>query len=172
VQGILAGVNLFIVHLVFYNIKMCSMKNGFLLLLAGFFVTLSSCGSQSNAALKKDKETVVQVGRSADPSNELNVGNNNSLQLVDYLRRIPGLQIDQRGTEVNIMVRGANSISGDNSPLYVVNNQAIGNNYNEAVSAVDVNDIKYVNVIKGAEGQQIYGMRGYNGVIQIVTKKK
>ncbi|MBU6220078.1 MAG: hypothetical protein RL656_1697 [Bacteroidota bacterium] len=148
------------------------MRNGFLLLLAGIFVTLSSCGTQSNAALKKDKETVVQVGRSADPSNELNVGNNNSLQLVDYLRRIPGLQIDQRGTEVNIMVRGANSISGDNSPLYVVNNQAIGNNYNEAVSAVDVNDIKYVNVIKGAEGQQIYGMRGYNGVIQIVTKKK
>ena len=151
---------------------MCGMKNGFLLLLVGIFVTLSSCGTQSNAALKKDKETVVQVGRSSDPSNELNVGSNNSLQLVDYLRRIPGLQIDQRGTEVNIMVRGANSISGDNSPLYVVNNQAIGNNYNEAVSAVDVNDIKYVNVIKGSEGQQIYGMRAYNGVIQIITKKK
>lgn len=70
------------------------------------------------------------------------------------------------------MIRGANSISSDNSPLYVINNQAIGNNYADAVSAVDVNDIKYVNVLKGSEGQQLYGMRGYNGVIQIVTKKK
>jgi len=42
---------------------MCGMKNGFLLLLAGIFVIQSSCGSQSSAALKKDKETVVQVGR-------------------------------------------------------------------------------------------------------------
>lgn len=148
------------------------MKIDFLFLLVGFLVIESSCSRQSNAALKKDKDMVVQVGRSADPSNELNVGSNNSLQLVDYLRRIPGLQIDQRGTEVSIMVRGANSISGDNNPLYVVNNQAIGNNYNEAVNAVDVNDIKYVNVIKGSEGQQIYGMRAYNGVIQIFTKKK
>ena len=115
---------------------------------------------------------MLQVGREANITNEVSPGSNNSMQLVDYLRRIPGLQIDQRGNDVTIMIRGANSISGDNSPLYVVNNQAIGNNYNEAVSAVDVNDIKYVNVIKGSEGQQIYGMRAYNGVIQIITKKK
>ena len=93
------------------------MKNGFLLLLAGIFVTLTSCSNQSYTALKNNKETVVQVGRSADPSNELNLGSNNSLQLVDYLRRIPGLQIDQRGSEVNIMVRWANSNSGDNITL-------------------------------------------------------
>jgi outer membrane receptor protein involved in Fe transport len=94
------------------------------------------------------------------------------MQLVDYLRRIPGLQIDQRGNDVTIMIRGANSISGENSPLFVIDNQAIGNSYNDAVSAVDVNDIKYVNVLKGPEGQQLYGMRGFNGVIQIITKKK
>lgn len=131
-----------------------------------------SCNQKVGSKVQKEKEMVIQVGRAADPSNELNVGSNNSLQLVDYLRRIPGLQIEQRGNEVNIMIRGANSISSDNSPLYVINNQAIGNNYADAVSAVDVNDIKYVNVLKGSEGQQLYGMRGYNGVIQIVTKKK
>lgn len=98
--------------------------------------------------------------------------NNNSLALVDYLRRLPGLQIDQRGATVNIMIRGVGSLMGDNSPLFVVNNSPVGNSYAEAVSAVDVNDIRNVNVMKGADGQQMYGMRGANGVIQIFTKKK
>jgi outer membrane cobalamin receptor len=132
----------------------------------------SACVATKKVSENKEKDIVLQVGREANITNEVSPGSNNSMQLVDYLRRIPGLQIDQRGNDVTIMIRGANSISGDNSPLYVVNNQAIGNNYNEAVSAVDVNDIKYVNVIKGSEGQQIYGMRAYNGVIQIITKKK
>jgi len=104
--------------------------------------------------------------------NEVMVGSTNTMQLIDYLRRVPGLQIDQNGDFVSIMIRGANSISGDNNPLFVINNQAVGNSYFDAVSAVDVNDIKSVNVIKGAEGQQLFGMRGSNGVIQIFTKKK
>jgi TonB-dependent SusC/RagA subfamily outer membrane receptor len=69
------------------------------------------------------------------------------------------------------MIRGVGSLS-NNDPLYVVNNSPIGNSYADAVSAVDVNDIKNVNVMKGPEGQQMYGMRGANGVIQIFTKKK
>ena len=100
------------------------------------------------------------------------VGNNNSMQLSDYLRRIPGLQIEQRGSNVNVMIRGMNSISSDNSPLFVIDQQPVGNDYNAAASAVDVNDIKTVNVIKSAEGQQLYGMRGANGVVQIITRKR
>jgi len=132
----------------------------------------SACNTTKKVSEKKEKDIVLQVGREVSPSNEVSPGSNNSMQLVDYLRRIPGLQIDQRGTDVAIMIRGANSISGENSPLFVINNQAIGNSYQDAVSAVDVNDIKYVNVLKGPEGQQLYGMRGFNGVIQIFTKKK
>lgn len=105
-------------------------------------------------------------------SNSVDVGTNNTLQLVDYLRRVPGLQIDQRGSNVQVMIRGANSISGDNSPLFVIDRQPVGTSYDDAAGAVDINDIKTVNIIKGAEGQQMYGMRGANGVIQIITKKK
>lgn len=148
------------------------MKNPLIFIGLLLSIYFWSCNQKVGSTVQKEKETVIQVGRALVPTNELNVGSNNSLQLVDYLRRIPGLQIDQRGNDVNIMIRGANSISSDNSPLYVINNQAIGNNYADAVSAVDVNDIKYVHVLKGSEGQQLYGMRGYNGVIQIVTKKK
>lgn len=132
----------------------------------------SACNTTKKVSETKEKDIILQVGREANLTNEVSPGSNNSMQLVDYLRRIPGLQIDQRGTDVTIMIRGANSISGENSPLFVIDNQAIGNSYNDAVGAVDVNDIKYVNVLKGPEGQQLYGMRGFNGVIQIFTKKK
>lgn len=131
----------------------------------GIALVLSGC-SVSQSATTSSSTTPVP-----NP-NEVVVGTNNTMQLIDYLRRVPGLQIDQNGDFVSIMIRGASSISNDNNPLFVINNQAVGNSYNDAVSAVDVNDIKSVNVIKGAEGQQIFGMRGANGVIQIFTKKK
>ena len=97
---------------------------------------------------------------------------NNGLTLVNYLRRIPGVQIDQRGSDVSVMIRGASSIGGSNQPLFVVNNSPVGTTYQDAVNTVDVNDIKTVNVIQATEGQQMYGIRGSNGVIQIITKKK
>jgi outer membrane receptor protein involved in Fe transport len=139
------------------------------------FVVISyfpACQTSRPGPRGKEREIVLQVGREVNPLNEVSPGSNNAIQLVDYLRRIPGIQIDQKGNEVSLMIRGANSISGENSPLFVINNQPVGNNYLDAVSAVDVNDIKYVQVLKGPEGQQLYGMRGFNGVIQIFTKKK
>ena len=150
------------------------MKSSLLVFFISFMAIFcfSACFATKKVPEKKEKDIVLQVGREANITNEVSPGSNNSMQLVDYLRRIPGLQIDQRGNDVTIMIRGANSISGENSPLFVIDNQAIGNSYNDAVSAVDVNDIKYVNVLKGPEGQQLYGMRGFNGVIQIITKKK
>ena len=97
---------------------------------------------------------------------------NNGLTLVNYLRRVPGVQVDQRGSDVSVMIRGASSIGGSNQPLFVVNNSPVGTTYQDAANSVDVNDIKTVNVIQATEGQQMYGIRGSNGVIQIITKKR
>lgn len=137
---------------------------------------LGGCASGKTAATTDDSSNDrvrIQMNeeKSNDP-NQVETTTNSGLALVDYLRRVPGLQIDQRGSDVSIMIRGAGSLSGNNNPLFVINNSPIGNSYSDAVSAVDVNDIKTVNVIKGAEGQQLFGMLGANGVIQIFTKKK
>lgn len=155
------------------------MKNTTILFQLLFFSLaisfMVSCAANKTAATddsSDDKISIKMNDEESSDSNEVQTINNNSLALVDYLRRIPGLQIDQRGSDVRIMVRGMSSMTGNNNPLFVVNNTPIGNSYSEAVAAVDVNDIKSVNVIKGAEGQQMYGMRGTNGVIQIFTKKK
>jgi len=138
---------------------------------------LGGCASGKTAATPTDDSSDDKISikmddeKSNDP-NQVETATNSSLALVDYLRRVPGLQIDQRGSDVNIMIRGASSMTGNNNPLFVINNTPVGNNYSDAVNAVDVNDIKSVNVIKGADGQQMFGMRGANGVIQIFTKKK
>ena len=148
--------------------------NQFAAIATAGFLLFSCASSKTTSSITDDQDDriTIKMDDGQKDTNSVETGQNSNLQLVDYLRRVPGLQIDQRGSDVRIMIRGASSLTGTNSPLYVVNNSPIGNNYAEAVSAVDVNDIKTVNVIKGAEGQQMYGMRGANGVIQILTKKR
>ncbi len=132
--------------------------------LAVMGLCIVSCQS-SNTASSTPKQT-------GDSKTITTAEGNNGLTLVNYLRRVPGVQIDQRGGDVSVMIRGGGSTAGSNQPLFVVNNSPVGTTYQDAANAVDVNDIKTVNVIQATEGQQLYGIRGSNGVIQIVTKKK
>lgn len=83
--------------------------------------------------------------------------------------RAAGVQVTQTsgapGGSYKIRIRGANSITGSNEPLYVVDGQFID------ISAVNVNDIKSMEVLKDASSTAIYGTRGANGVVLITTKR-
>ena len=73
------------------------------------------------------------------------------------------------GSTMNIVIRGQNSISQENSPLYVIDgfpveDPAVG-------SSINPNDIESIDVLKDASATAIYGSRGANGVIIITTKK-
>ena len=68
--------------------------------------------------------------------------------------------------QVTIRVRGGMSISGDNTPLYVVDGVQIDN----ALSTISPQDIQSIDVLKDAAATAIYGSRGANGVIIITTK--
>ena len=67
---------------------------------------------------------------------------------------------------VRIKVRGGMSISGDNSPLYIVDGIQIEN----ALNNLSPQDIQSIDVLKDASATAIYGARGGNGVILITTK--
>ena len=69
------------------------------------------------------------------------------------------------GGNVRIRIRGANSILGDNSPLFVVDG-FVGADFN----TINPNDIKSMEVLKDASSTAIYGSRGANGVVLITTK--
>lgn len=71
------------------------------------------------------------------------------------------------GGEINIRIRGTNSIQGSNEPLYVID----GFPFNGNPSIISNNDIESIEVLKDASATAIYGSRGANGVVLITTKK-
>jgi TonB-linked SusC/RagA family outer membrane protein len=73
----------------------------------------------------------------------------------------------QPGTSSTILVRGVGSINAGTSPLYVVD----GMIFDGDISSIPTQDIESFTVIKDAASTALYGARGANGVVQIVTKK-
>jgi TonB-linked SusC/RagA family outer membrane protein len=67
---------------------------------------------------------------------------------------------------IRIRVRGGMSITGDNSPLYIVDGVQVEN----GLSSISPQDIQSIDVLKDAAATAIYGARGGNGVILITTK--
>lgn len=83
--------------------------------------------------------------------------------------RASGVQVSNTvgapGGDVRIRIRGANSVLGDNSPLFVIDG-FVGADFN----SINPNDIKSMEVLKDASSTAIYGSRGANGVVLITTK--
>lgn len=81
-----------------------------------------------------------------------------------------GVQVNnsygEPGSEATIRIRGFNSITGSNTPLYVVDGVPMGGN----VSDINPNDIESISVLKDASSAALYGNRAANGVILITTK--
>lgn len=86
--------------------------------------------------------------------------------------RVSGVQVStdsgEPGSTATIVIRGGNTINGDNSPLYVVDGFIV-DNFNPGL--VDPSDIENMTVLKDASATAIYGVRGANGVIIITTKR-
>ncbi|MFN0293660.1 TonB-dependent receptor [Pedobacter helvus] len=99
--------------------------------------------------------------------------------------RAAGVMVTQTSAEpggnVSIRVRGSNSVSGDNEPLYVVDgyplptlSEASGNGYGQEanpLSGINPDDIESIQILKDASSTAIYGSRGANGVVIITTKR-
>lgn len=83
--------------------------------------------------------------------------------------RAAGVQVTNAsgspGGDVRIRIRGSNSLTGDNSPLYVIDG-FVGADYNN----INAEDIANIVILKDASSTAVYGSRGANGVILITTK--
>ncbi len=86
--------------------------------------------------------------------------------------RTTGVQVVSRdgqpGAPVNIVIRGNNSLTQDNSPLYVIDGFPIENPDNNVINPAEIESLE---ILKDASATSIYGARGANGVILITTKK-
>lgn len=82
------------------------------------------------------------------------------------------------GASSVIMIRGGNSLSGDNQPLFVVDGIPIDNSTenNPAIAssnrALDINpeDIASISILKGPAAAALYGIKAANGAVVITTK--
>jgi TonB-linked SusC/RagA family outer membrane protein len=97
-----------------------------------------------------------------------------------------GVQITNQsglsGSGTSIMIRGMNSFSGTNQPLFIVDGVPFasdtnaqgdfvdGNNGSSRFLDLDPNNIESVSVLKGLAAANLYGTQGANGVILITTK--
>jgi TonB-dependent starch-binding outer membrane protein SusC len=101
--------------------------------------------------------------------------------------RVAGVQVTQAsgqpGGAVSVRIRGGNSLTGGNEPLYVIDGYPVyndnggasagatkGPNLN-ALSTLNPSDIETIDVLKDASATAIYGTRGANGVVLITTRR-
>ena len=113
--------------------------------------------------------------------------------------RVAGLTVNQTGgaagSSSQIVLRGFNSLSLDNTPLFVIDgviadNSSLnetsnggsalglasdrpnrGNDYSNRIADINPNDIESVTVLKGPEATALYGSQASSGAIIITTKK-
>ncbi|PTT00392.1 hypothetical protein DBR11_10010 [Pedobacter sp. HMWF019] len=79
--------------------------------------------------------------------------------------RIQGEVINLMGASASIMIRGTNSLGG-NQPLYIVDGMPVS----AEAAKISPDMIADITVLKDAEATAIYGSRAANGVIVINTK--
>jgi TonB-linked SusC/RagA family outer membrane protein len=99
--------------------------------------------------------------------------------------RTTGVQVVETSGEPGaasvVRIRGNNSLSGNNEPLYVIDGfpmpayREAGANFTGAYTqnglyGINPNDIESMEILKDASATAIYGSRGANGVVLITTK--
>jgi TonB-linked SusC/RagA family outer membrane protein len=96
--------------------------------------------------------------------------------------KVSGVQLISAGgplSSTRVVIRGNNSLTGNNQPLYVVDGIPILNqmgssgdlDYGNAANNINPDDIESMEVLKGANASALYGSDAANGVILITTKK-
>jgi TonB-linked SusC/RagA family outer membrane protein len=116
-----------------------------------------------------------------------------AMSVVDQLAgKVSGVTITGSGTQggsTNIVIRGSNSITGTNQPLFIVDGVALNNrgrgtgsasnggdpnggwDFGSGVADLNPDDIATMSVLKGPNAAALYGSRAANGVIVITTKR-
>ncbi|MDX1364246.1 MAG: SusC/RagA family TonB-linked outer membrane protein, partial [Arenibacter latericius] len=87
------------------------------------------------------------------------------------------------GGSTQIVLRGNKSLSGDSSPLFVIDGIPMANNKGsqpgmwggtdggDGLSAINPDDIASISILKGSNAAVLYGSQGANGVVLITTKQ-
>ncbi|ASZ11890.1 SusC/RagA family TonB-linked outer membrane protein [Chitinophaga pendula] len=136
----------------------------------------------SALGLTRKAKSVVYSSQSVDPTRltearDVNIANT-------LAGKVAGLQVTtsgQPGGSSRVIIRGDNSITGNNQPLWVIDGVPIDNpsgdgrgdnlDYGNGVSDLNPDDIESIEVLKGPNAAALYGSKAANGAILITSKK-
>lgn len=130
--------------------------------------------------IKREKKSLGYASQEIKAS-ALSEGTTNTGNIAAQLSgKVAGLNVTTTsnfGGSSNLLIRGVKSVQGGN-PLIVIDGSPVNNNstygsnfdYGNALSDINQEDVESINVLKGAAASALYGERGLNGVIVIVTK--
>ena len=83
--------------------------------------------------------------------------------------QVAGVQITQSdgtpGSGFDIKIRGIGTLTGDGSPLFIVDGFEVSN-----IDYLSNSDIESIDILKDASASAIYGARAANGVVLVTTK--
>ncbi|MGJ8549735.1 SusC/RagA family TonB-linked outer membrane protein [Winogradskyella wichelsiae] len=137
--------------------------------------------------IKREKKSLGYATQEVDGDEVSKVKSSNFVNSLSG--KVAGLDIKSSGTlggSTNVVIRGSNSISGNNQALFVIDGVPISNqntntsaqtlgqggyDYGNASSDINPDDIETINVLKGAAATALYGSRGMHGAVIITTKK-
>lgn len=155
-----------------------SLKNFILVL----FVSLTNLLPYGHSVAQKSDSTFVQLGydvKLTSDETSFAIGVATAEDLSRYFAinssnalygQIPGLTVLQNGgnwwnQQSTLLVRGQANLGNTSSPLILIDG------FERWISAITVEEIENVTILKDAASTALYGQRGANGVILITTKR-
>lgn len=123
--------------------------------------------------------TTTVDGSKFTEARETNIGNALTGQVAGV--SVSGVSTGPYGSS-RVIIRGNSSLTGNNQPLYVVDNVPYDNSnqgsagmwggadYGDGLSNINPDDIESITVLKGLAATALYGYRGGNGAVLITTK--
>jgi TonB-dependent SusC/RagA subfamily outer membrane receptor len=121
--------------------------------------TVRTDAQSGDRARARVQSAAVGINRQAGP-----------LRIEDVLAALPGVTVLRTpGGGVSVRIRGAGQLSAQ-EPLYVVDGLAVETVPGARLDWINPRDIARIEVLKDAAETSMYGGRGANGVIVIVTK--
>ena len=152
----------------------------------GMKMQLIAVGNQTTINVSLEDETigieeVVAVGYGtvkkrdltgsvASMDNEMIVERGSTSPMESMQGQIAGVQINSNNGRIgggfDITIRGINTLSKTNAPLYVVDGVPTEN-----IDFLNPQDISRIDILKDASSTAIYGSRGTNGVVLVTTKQ-
>ncbi len=113
---------------------------------------------------------IAPIGNTNQASNTVlhNEENPSNLTLADMIRKTSGVSVLGNDANARVRVSGISSFNGSD-PLFVIDGNAVGNDFRQVYSLVNPNDVLAITVLRGNDAA-IYGSRGGFGVVVIRTR--